>query len=94
MSRPPVLKPFTLALIQLGGIGADKSANLQHASDMIRKAASAIKKPDLIVLPVRSLIVQSKFTPDRMLGMLQFAIRSCSFSGVCREHRIHSWTAV
>ncbi|KAI0253888.1 carbon-nitrogen hydrolase [Lactifluus subvellereus] len=54
---PPAFKPFNLALIQLGQIGADKAANLKHARDMIRKAASgegaggAQGKPDLIVLP-------------------------------------------
>ncbi|KAI0933748.1 hypothetical protein AcV5_005818 [Taiwanofungus camphoratus] len=48
---PPALKPFTLALIQLGQVGADKSANLAHARDMILKAASAHPKPDLVVLP-------------------------------------------
>ena len=54
----PAFKPFNLALIQLGQIGADKSANLKHARDMIRRAASgegvggAQGKPDLIVLPV------------------------------------------
>jgi omega-amidase len=54
----PVFKPFNLALIQLGQIGADKRANLKHARDMIRRAASGDGvggekgKPDLIVLPV------------------------------------------
>jgi hypothetical protein len=54
----PAFKPFNLALIQLGQIGADKGANLKHARDMIRRAASgegvggAQGKPDLIVLPV------------------------------------------
>ncbi|KAI0270783.1 carbon-nitrogen hydrolase [Russula aff. rugulosa BPL654] len=57
----PTFKPFNLALIQLGQIGADKRANLKHARDMIRRAAGGEgvgggaqgKKPDLIVLPVR-----------------------------------------
>ena len=50
----PAFKPFNLALIQLGQIGADKAANLRHARDMIRKAADGNMqgKPDLIVLPV------------------------------------------
>ncbi|KAI9510397.1 carbon-nitrogen hydrolase [Russula earlei] len=56
----PAFKPFNLALIQLGQIGADKAANLKHARDMIRRAAGgeslgvgggAQGKPDLIVLP-------------------------------------------
>lgn len=54
----PAFKPFNLALIQLGQIGADKRANLEHARDMIRRAAGgegvggAQGRPDLIVLPV------------------------------------------
>jgi omega-amidase len=56
MSSPqvPVFKPFILALIQLGHIGTDKSANLKHAREMILKAAAPEKKsrPDLVVLPV------------------------------------------
>ncbi|KAF7304766.1 CN hydrolase domain-containing protein [Mycena kentingensis (nom. inval.)] len=45
------LQPFRLALIQLGKITANKSENLKHARDMILKAASESKKPDIIVLP-------------------------------------------
>ena len=68
-SPAPTFKPFTLALIQLGRVGADKAANLTHARDMIRRAAAGEVmgpgaeaehgtanergKPDLIVLPVR-----------------------------------------
>jgi len=49
-------KPFTLALIQLGNISANKPDNLKHAHEMILKAASGegqaqLKKPDIIVLP-------------------------------------------
>ncbi|KAK7043726.1 Omega-amidase nit3 [Paramarasmius palmivorus] len=44
-------KPFNLALIQLGHIGANKTENLKHAREMILKAAAVSKKPDLIVLP-------------------------------------------
>ncbi|KAF8226206.1 carbon-nitrogen hydrolase [Tricholoma matsutake] len=53
ISKVPVFKQFTLALIQLGNIGPDKSANLNHARKMILKAAAPEKqnKPDLIVLP-------------------------------------------
>lgn len=59
----PAFKPFNLTLIQLGQIGADKGANLKHARDMIRRAASgegvggAQGKPDLIVLPVSPCMV-------------------------------------
>lgn len=49
LSKPPLLKPFKLALIQLGNISANKNDNIKHAREMIMKAASA--KPDLIVLP-------------------------------------------
>jgi omega-amidase len=57
----PTFKPFNLALIQLGQVGADKGANLRHARDMIRRAANGEGagivqgKPDLIVLPVSTL---------------------------------------
>jgi len=54
MPAPPAFRPFTLALIQLGQISANKSDNLNHARDMILKAAAGIgatKKPDVIVLP-------------------------------------------
>jgi omega-amidase len=44
------LRSFTLALIQLGRIGSNKTDNLTHARAMIIKAAE--KKPDIIVLPV------------------------------------------
>ena len=51
----PALKPFTLALIQLGNIGANKADNLKHAREMIEKAVTnhgESKRPDLVVLPV------------------------------------------
>jgi len=53
----PVLRPFRLALIQLGNVGANKGENLKHAREMIRKATQPEtgKKPDLVVLPVRLL---------------------------------------
>ncbi|OCH95223.1 carbon-nitrogen hydrolase [Obba rivulosa] len=54
-SAPPTFKPFTLALVQLGQIGADKAANLKHAREMILKAASdeggTRARPDVVVLP-------------------------------------------
>lgn len=62
-SVPPEFKQFKLALIQLGSPShvaenpteADiKHANLNHARDMINRAAkNASGKPDLVVLPVR-----------------------------------------
>jgi omega-amidase len=56
-STAPTFKPFNLALIQLGGVTDDKSANLSHAREMLLKAARGEGakdrvKPDLIVLPV------------------------------------------
>ncbi|EJD05658.1 carbon-nitrogen hydrolase [Fomitiporia mediterranea MF3/22] len=52
---PPSFLGFHLALVQLGQIGADKTKNLQHARDMVLKAATGDNgkhpKPDLIVLP-------------------------------------------
>ncbi|KAF4614681.1 hypothetical protein D9613_002815 [Agrocybe pediades] len=48
------LRAFTLALIQLGSIGSNKSDNLRHAQQMILRAShgqGSAKKPDLIVLP-------------------------------------------
>ncbi|KAF8906219.1 carbon-nitrogen hydrolase [Gymnopilus junonius] len=51
---PPPFKAFTLALIQLGKIGANKQENLHHARKMILQAArgeGSSKKPDIIVLP-------------------------------------------
>lgn len=57
MASIPTFKPFNLALIQLGGLGANKRENLMHAREMILKAAGgdggANLKPDLVVLPVR-----------------------------------------
>jgi omega-amidase len=50
----PAFRPFTLALIQMGHIGANKADNLRRARELIRKAAAAEgrpKKPDLVVLP-------------------------------------------
>jgi len=50
---PPVFKPFTLTLIQLGSIGSDKASNLQHAREMVMKAAKDNSdKPQIVVLPV------------------------------------------
>lgn len=57
MAAPPIqAKSFRLALIQLGGVGPDKSANLALARTKIAEAAKGDggKKIDLVVLPVRS----------------------------------------
>lgn len=58
LSKSPVFKPFNLALIQLGGIGANKTDNLKHAREMIFQAAGGEigkPKPNVIVLPVSVL---------------------------------------
>ena len=44
-------KPFRLALVQLGGLGADKTLNLKIASEKVREAVKD-GKADLVVLPV------------------------------------------
>jgi len=52
-SSAPALRPFNLALIQLGQIGSDKAKNIAHARDQVLRAASRGdgQKPQLIVLP-------------------------------------------
>jgi hypothetical protein len=57
----PHFKPFTIALIQYGIILDNKQANLSKARDMIFRAA--VKKPDLIVLPVRLVHTAQPQTP-------------------------------
>ena len=100
----PTFKPFNLALIQLGQIGADKSANLKHARDMIRRAASGEavggaqgRKPDLIVLPVSTahLHVLSTSCGTNSLkidflctGMLQLALWACALPSQRRAYRV------
>jgi hypothetical protein len=57
ISKAPIFKPFNLALVQLGAIGANKSENLKHAREMILRAANGEKpKPDVIVLPVCPIV--------------------------------------
>ncbi|KAJ3569180.1 hypothetical protein NP233_g5223 [Leucocoprinus birnbaumii] len=54
MALKQSFRPFTLAFIQLGQVGANKPDNLKHAREMVLKAASGqghSKKPDLVVLP-------------------------------------------
>jgi hypothetical protein len=48
-------KGFTLAMVQLGGVGEDKGANLVHAAEMVRRAAKGEKGAggvDIVMLPV------------------------------------------
>ncbi|SCV71822.1 BQ2448_4516 [Microbotryum intermedium] len=55
MAAPPIEgKSFRIALIQLGGVGPDKTANLARAKAKISEAVeggSERRKPDMIVLP-------------------------------------------
>ncbi|KAF5357182.1 hypothetical protein D9756_006663 [Leucocoprinus leucothites] len=54
MALKQSFRPFTLAFIQLGHIGANKADNIKHAREMILKAASGQghnKKADMVVLP-------------------------------------------
>jgi hypothetical protein len=44
-------RPFKLALVQLAGLGKDKTANLKVAANGMRKAVTE-GKADLVVLPV------------------------------------------
>lgn len=83
-------KPFRLSLVQLGGTGSDKAANLAHAKEMVLKAAQSVggKKTDIIVLPVSALSnnrIICGLTAS-LLGMLQFSIWACSFSQLCRAY--------
>lgn len=82
MTAPP-LRAFTLALIQLGNIGSNKSKNLQHAREMIVKAAQgkhSAKNPDIIVLPVciletiysESCLIDPRNVSIRPMGTLIF----------------------
>jgi omega-amidase len=56
VSAAPTFKAFNLALIQLGGVTANKADNLKHAREMILRAAvgdgGSKAKPNVIVLPV------------------------------------------
>jgi omega-amidase len=45
--------PFKLALIQLGGVGSDKTKNLIHTREKILEAAK--NGANVVVLPVNTL---------------------------------------
>ena len=76
-SPAPALRSFNLALVQLGRIGSDKTKNIAHAREQVRKAASREDgpKPQLIVLPVsrelghvRTGTLKSTDTNDRSVS--------------------------
>lgn len=50
---PVAGKSFRIGLIQLGGTTPDKATNLARAKMMIERAAAALPKVDMLVLPVR-----------------------------------------
>lgn len=58
-----VARPFKLALVQLAGLGKDKTKNLQLASAGVRKAVQE-GKADIVVLPVCLPLPASRFEPD------------------------------
>lgn len=51
-------KPFKLALVQLGGLTADKSHNLEVAAKGVREAVE-VGKADVVVLPVSRALKSS-----------------------------------
>ena len=67
ITTAPAFRAFNLALIQLGGITANKTENLRHAREMILKAANGDPKPNLIVLPVRKVcLIDNCFIIQRL----------------------------
>jgi hypothetical protein len=97
----PTFKPFNLALIQLGQVGADKSANLRHARDMIRRAANGEGagivqgKPNLVVLPVSTLCAVHATSHLKEVtccpaGMLQLALWPRVFPIIRREYWVYT----
>lgn len=50
--------PFKLALVQLGGVGADKTKNLAHTREKILEAAN--NGAQVVVLPVSFSSLQVK----------------------------------
>jgi omega-amidase len=50
-------RPFKLALVQLAGLGKDKTANLAVAAKGVSKAVTE-GKADLVVLPVRPIHIR------------------------------------
>jgi len=101
-AHQPIMQPraFCMALVQLGGIGSDKTKNLAHARDMIRRAATSNRtKPDLIVLPASTFRpalsrYSEQYSHAQPLGMLQFTIRRCTFPAIRRGHRMEFQTSL
>jgi omega-amidase len=94
LSKPPIFKPFHLALVQLGSIGFNKADNLRHARDMVLKAArgNGSEKPNIIVLPVRYSPPPSGIFLPSLSGSIQFTLWPCTFPAVCRDNRIRPRT--
>lgn len=104
-SAASISRAVRVALVQLGNVTADKSHNLQHAREMVLKAASgsAVGKPDLVVLPASISspenidIMQGAFLakdPSIVLGMFQFAVWCELLPDICRDHCIYSRKAI
>lgn len=89
-------KPFKLALVQLGGLGADKTANLKIASEGVRRAVQE-GKADMVVLPVSDIqetegirrIHALNPTLALRVGDLQLALRRHRVPQVLRAHPRH-----
>lgn len=95
ITSAPAFRAFNLALIQLGGITANKTNNLKHAHEMILKAANCEPKPNLIVLPVRKVcLVDNSFTIQVYSGMFQFTVWSYAFPCLRWADRVHSGPAI
>jgi len=100
-SSTPALKPFNLALIQLGQVGSDKTKNIAHARAQVLKAASREDgpKPQLIVLPV-SVTISGVFGQDIEIywwttaGMFQFALWRYPLPRVCGNNWAQARRAV
>lgn len=80
ITTAPAFKAFNLALIQLGGITANKTDNLKHAREMILKASNGEPRPNLIVLPVCSVyLVDNSFIIQIYTGVFQFTVWTYTF---------------
>ncbi|KAK4053891.1 Omega-amidase nit3 [Microbotryomycetes sp. JL221] len=89
-ARPVDGRSFRIALVQLGGVGPDKQANLTNARNRIKQAAQGDSngKPDVIVLPevfnspyatksFRQYAEQINFDPNASRGSYDVATSGC-----------------
>lgn len=76
--------PFKLALVQLGGVGADKSKNLAHTREKIFEAAK--NGANVVVLPVSNLREETRvllLMTCNGIGMFQFTLWNQVFPTIC-----------